>query len=271
MDGGTPADHQSRAKVALDCRWTLLRDARGEPKSYLHIDTDITEHTMIEQQFSGATEESIGTLAGGIAHDLNNVLGPIIMSLDLMELRFQDDESRELISIIGSSARRGADMVSQVLSFAHGRGGSAYRGAGEASAPGDPKDSQRHLSQKHPGANKHSAGSLDDLRRSDATPPSDAKSVRECPRRDAKWRQPHSHGTEYDHRRTLCGIDPGRKPGRYVQIQVEDSGTGIAEDTMEKIFEPSSRPRRSGKVPAWAFRPHSYREKPEALFRSIVR
>ena len=59
-------------------------------------------------------------MAGGIAHDLNNSLGPIILSLDLLKMRFLDHESQELLATIGSSAQRGADMVKQVLTFARG-------------------------------------------------------------------------------------------------------------------------------------------------------
>ena len=82
---------------------------------------DLTERKKLEQQFLRAQRmESIGTLAGGIAHDLNNVLGPIIMSLDLLKMNFPDPASQELLDIISTSAQRGADMVRQVLSFARG-------------------------------------------------------------------------------------------------------------------------------------------------------
>ena len=109
------------ARVVVDCRWTLLHDGENRPKSFLHIDSDITERRKLEQQFLRAQRmEGIGTLAGGIAHDLNNALGPIMMSLELLSMRFTDPESQELLSIIAGSARRGADMVKQVLSFARG-------------------------------------------------------------------------------------------------------------------------------------------------------
>ncbi len=107
--------------LILNGRWTLMRDADGQPRSILSIDTDITEQKRIEEQFLRAQRmESIGTLAGGIAHDLNNVLGPIMMSLEVLSVRFPDPESAELISILSASAQRGADMVRQVLSFARG-------------------------------------------------------------------------------------------------------------------------------------------------------
>jgi PAS domain S-box-containing protein len=82
---------------------------------------DLTERKKLEQHSLRAQRmESIGTLAGGIAHDLNNTLGPIIMSLDLLKLKFPQPDSQELLAIIGSCAQRGADMVRQVLSFARG-------------------------------------------------------------------------------------------------------------------------------------------------------
>ena len=63
---------------------------------------------------------SIGTLAGGIAHDLNNVLAPIVMSIDLLRQTVTSDEDRDLLETIATSARRGAEMVRHVLSFARG-------------------------------------------------------------------------------------------------------------------------------------------------------
>jgi len=82
---------------------------------------DLTESKKLEQQFLRIQRmEGIGTLAGGIAHDLNNVLGPIILSLDLLSMKFIDPASQELIAMIAASAQRGSAMVNQVLSFARG-------------------------------------------------------------------------------------------------------------------------------------------------------
>ncbi len=79
---------------------------------------DITERKQLEAQFLRAQRlESIGTLAGGIAHDLNNSLSPILMALTLLARRFTDPASTELISLIQESANHGANMVKQVLSF----------------------------------------------------------------------------------------------------------------------------------------------------------
>src|SRR5690606_8975899 len=102
----------------------LVRDEAGNPRSVFAINTDITEKKRIEHQLlRNQRLESIGTLAGGIAHDLNNVLSPIIMASELLDLEERDARKRALLASIGSSARRAADMVGQVLAFARGMDG----------------------------------------------------------------------------------------------------------------------------------------------------
>ena len=64
--------------------------------------------------------DSIGALASGIAHDLNNVLAPILMAADLLRDRQTSDESVRMLDIARNSARRGADLVGQILQFARG-------------------------------------------------------------------------------------------------------------------------------------------------------
>lgn len=82
---------------------------------------DITEKKKLESQFLRAQRlESIGTLAGGIAHDLNNVLSPILLSLGMIRRMNLDESGKVIVDTIESSARRGADLIKQVLSFARG-------------------------------------------------------------------------------------------------------------------------------------------------------
>ncbi len=107
--------------ITVEARWTLIHDDSGQPRSILTINTDVSARKQIEQQFLRTQRmESIGTLAGGIAHDLNNVLAPIMMSIDLLRLQEKDPRRLEILQTIEGSARRGADMVRQVLSFARG-------------------------------------------------------------------------------------------------------------------------------------------------------
>src|SRR5207302_9355073 len=92
-------------EVTVISRWTLVRDEEGAPKSILIINTDITEKKNLERQFLRAQRlESIGTLASGIAHDLNNILAPILMSIGLLQRAFIDADTQKLLTTIEASA-----------------------------------------------------------------------------------------------------------------------------------------------------------------------
>lgn len=107
--------------LIVESRWNLVRNTKGEPVSILTINTDVTEHKNLERQFLRAQRlESIGMLAGGLAHDLNNVLAPISMSIELLRKSVCDERGTILLDAIAQSSRRGADMISQILSFARG-------------------------------------------------------------------------------------------------------------------------------------------------------
>lgn len=112
---------QDSKNIVVESRWTLVLDQAQQPKSILSVSTDITEKKQLEAQFLRAQRmESIGTLASGIAHDLNNVLTPILMTAQLLETQLHDDYSKRLLPILIANARRGAALVKQVLSFARG-------------------------------------------------------------------------------------------------------------------------------------------------------
>ncbi|MBH8565365.1 response regulator [Nostoc sp. CENA67] len=110
-------------EVLVSSRWSLVKNSWSKPKSILTVDTDITDKKHLEAQlFRAQRLESIGTLASGIAHDLNNILTPILAGAQLLPLKFPDADERtlHLLEILEINAKRGADLVKQVLSFARG-------------------------------------------------------------------------------------------------------------------------------------------------------
>ncbi len=112
---------KSGQNIIVSSRWTLVRDETGQPKSILVVNTDITQKKLFEAQVLHAQRlESIGTLASGIAHDLNNVLGPVLMVAELLQEKIADQRSQQLLAELKNSAKRGANLVKQVLSFARG-------------------------------------------------------------------------------------------------------------------------------------------------------
>ena len=119
--GELPQVTKDGKKIIVESCWTLVRDEVKQPKSILTVNTDITQKKLLEAQFLRAQRlESIGTLASGIAHDLNNVLTPILMTAQLLETQIHDERSKRLLPILVTNAKRGANLVKQVLSFARG-------------------------------------------------------------------------------------------------------------------------------------------------------
>jgi PAS domain S-box-containing protein len=105
----------------IDARTFPVRDAEGRMLRSIGIARDVTRLRQAEQALLRAQRlESIGTLAGGIAHDINNVLTPIVMAAGVLATTARDDGEADLLATIIASAERGAGMVRQVLAFARG-------------------------------------------------------------------------------------------------------------------------------------------------------
>ncbi len=101
-----------------------IADPRGHPLGAVSFAHDITEQKWIDSQLQRSQRlESIGTLAGGIAHDLNNVLVPVLMGIQTLQEDKIDEDTREVLETVESSTRRGVDIVKQILSFARGGSG----------------------------------------------------------------------------------------------------------------------------------------------------
>ncbi len=110
-------------RVIVSSRWTLIHDSFGHTQSVLMVDTDITERKELERQIRHAQRiESIGTLTSGIAHDVNNILTPILTAAQLLPLKLPDLDpgNRKLLTLIENNAKRGAALIAQVMSFVRG-------------------------------------------------------------------------------------------------------------------------------------------------------
>jgi PAS domain S-box-containing protein len=233
------------SRVPVFVAAATFEDTPGEGFCFV---LDIAERKKLEQQFLRAQRmESIGTLAGGIAHDLNNVLSPIMMALEVMKMRFPDAESQDLLSILSSSAQRGADMVRQVLSFARGVEGRRMEVQvkhliqdiekitndtflkniqvktiipnGLWTVIGDPTQLHQVLLNLCVNAR-------------DAMPSGGKLTI------SAQNLSLDAH---------YAGMNPDAKPGPYVLLQVEDSGTGMPAEVIEKIFDPFFTTKEIGK------------------------
>jgi two-component system, cell cycle sensor histidine kinase and response regulator CckA len=118
-------EQQTKAgkKAIVNSRWTLMPSPQQQPTSILSVDTDITEKKQLEAQFLRTQRlESLGTLASGIAHDLNNILTPILAVAQLLprKLHKLDDRTQTMLRILEENAKRGSELVKQILAFVRG-------------------------------------------------------------------------------------------------------------------------------------------------------
>jgi len=234
--------HQTRrdgAEIIVESRWTLVRDERGTPTSILVINTDVTEKKRMEAQFLRAQRmESIGTLAGGIAHDLNNVLSPILMAIDMLQLKATDEASKKWFEVLRANAQRGGDMVRQVLSFARG-----VEGEHVALHPKHLiKEIVKILRETLPKSIEINFKIPDDLWiiSADATQMHQVLMNLCVNARDA---MPEGGSISIKAENIVVDENYARmhleaKPGRFVVISVTDTGPGMAPEIQSRIFEP---------------------------------
>lgn len=116
-------DSTGRKRI-VETRWTLISRGREGTPALLTINTDVTEKRALQSEALRAQRmETIGALAGGMAHDLNNALSPILMGVQLLRRAEKDENANRILALIEANTHRGADMVKQVLYFARGRDG----------------------------------------------------------------------------------------------------------------------------------------------------
>jgi PAS domain S-box-containing protein len=209
---------------------------------------DLTERKKLEHQFLRAQRmESIGTLAGGIAHDLNNILAPILMSIDILKSTTDTPQTREILETIEISAKRGADIVRQVLSFARGIEGERI----EIQTKHLLKDLEAIIKDTFP----------KDIRLQFSVPndtwtvlgdPTQAHQVLLNLCVNARDAMPNGGSLVIAVNNVVldeqyAAMNMQAKAGRFVNINVTDSGTGIPQKLIEKIFEPFFTTKEVGK------------------------
>jgi len=235
-------------KITVESRWTLVKSITGTPESILVIDTDVTEQKHLQAQFLRAQRmESIGTLAGGIAHDLNNILTPILLWVEVLREKLDDESSRRMLELMESSAQRGSGMVRQLLSFSRGVSGDRV----EVQPKHILAELEKFMHESFPKSIRISVN----YPKEGWTVMGDATQLHQvllnlC----VNARDAMPMGGILNLRCENVAIDESysqmhldAKLGPYAMIAVADTGTGIPPDILERIFEPFFTTKEIGK------------------------
>jgi PAS domain S-box-containing protein len=216
---------------------------------FIAIKQDITERKEMESRLLRSQRmEGIGLLAGGIAHDLNNVLAPILLSVELLRMRLTDLADRRTIELIESSARRGSGVVRQVLTFARGIDGER--------AQLRPRDLVRELVLIIEETFPRDITILRDVAEDTPMVLGDTTQLHQVLLNlavNARDAMPQG-GTLTFHIRPVqveAGLNAYSgdiKPGLYVLLAVQDTGQGMSPEIRDRIFEPffTTKPRGKG-------------------------
>jgi two-component system cell cycle sensor histidine kinase/response regulator CckA len=246
--GVLPLATRDGRTLQVELHLSQIADATGQPRARLAIAIDVTEKLKLEEKFLRAQRlESLGMLAAGIAHDLNNVLAPILMGTPLLRPAVTDPVERQMLEAIESSAVRGAALVRQILSFAQGAGGDK--------AVVQPKyllrDMTGLIQQTFPKSVRLVTEIATDLRpvQGNATQMHQVMLNLCVNARDAM-----PEGGTLRLRaanRTVSTAEaaawPNARPGPHLLIEVGDSGTGIPPQILERIWEPFFTTKEEGK------------------------
>ncbi len=235
-------------QITVEHRRSALRDQMGAIKGFLCIDIDITDRRKREQAARRSQRlESIGTLAGGIAHDLNNVLTPILMGAKLLSSGRELKNRQGLLDTMVASAERGADLVKQVLAFAGG-----IRGERSPINMAQMVLETRRLMEHTLPKSIQIETVVEDRCPNvlgDATEISQILMNLCINARDAMpdggTIRIESAAAELN--QNSYQINPDAVPGQYVLVKVSDTGCGMTADILERIFDPFFTTKEVGK------------------------
>jgi two-component system cell cycle sensor histidine kinase/response regulator CckA len=198
---------------------------------------DITALKQAERaQLRSQRLESLGTLAGGVAHDLNNALAPVLMGMSILKEQYQQES--KLFDMIQGSAQRGADMVRQLLTFAKGAEGERVSVCPEQVV----RELERLMKGSFP-KNIQLRVQSDVVLPTVVGDPTQLHQVLLNLCVNARDAMPD--GGTLSLRAQSVELDavyarsiPEAVAGRYLALRVSDTGTGIPPDILDRIFDP---------------------------------
>jgi len=216
-------------------------------KKLLIVNTDITTKKRLETQFIKTQKmESIALLTGGIAHDLQNILAPVAMSIGLLREELKDQTSLTVLRAVEESAQSGLQLVKNILTY--GKGIVGERALFDLSLV------VRQVLKIVENGLPPTIVVDEDINRGEWFVRGDMSQLKQvflniCV--NARDAMPNGGVLGVKVEGGFFDTDdledyPEAHQGRYVIVSVADSGVGISEDTIDRIFEPFFTTKEGG-------------------------
>ncbi len=253
IEGAAEVETRVRARGG-EIRHILFNGHRlmvDEMPCLLVVGIDTTEQRRLEAQLLRAQrQESVGRLASGLAHDLNNLLAPLMMAPDIVRLKVTDPSVLAIMDTIESNTKRGAAIIRQLLTF--GRGVEGRRTVLRLSdLVREMEDIMRATFPKNIRLKLPEAEAADSVWPVLADPTQVHQVLMNlCV--NARDAMPDGgelaislENVKLDE--AFARMTPGARPGRHVLLAVSDTGCGIPSEHLEQVFDPFFTTKEPGK------------------------
>ena len=235
-------------EIIVYTRVSLVRDTEQRPPAFLMFGSDITEKKQLEEQFLRAQRlESIGTLSSGVAHDLNNVLSPIVLAIPIVRMRVADPQALHLLDTMETSASRGAQIVRQILTFA--------RGLHAQKMTVQTRHLLKEIAEMVQETFPRNIALKADFPRALWLVEADTTQLHQVLMNlciNARDAMPQGgtlklHAENIELAAAAAAQIPGARPGRYVLWSIIDTGAGIPPEDLPRLFQPFFTTKAPGK------------------------
>jgi PAS domain S-box-containing protein len=234
-------------EILVESHWRTVEHGQRGKIFILIVNLDITERKKLEGQFLRARKmESIALLTSGMAHDLQNILAPIAISIPLLRKRLSDESGLAILKVVEESASSGLDLVKNIMTYGRGIAGERvvlnvdYILGQVLTMVKQSLPESISVEKRVNGTPSLVSGDLNQLKQVFLNLCVNARDAMPAGG-ELIFEISHAEADE-----SLLEYHPDASAGPFVIVSVTDTGKGIPEEMLDRIFEPFFTTREQG-------------------------